>query len=380
MIAGCGRDAGEDLGLAVGNRPARQYSDSAIDIAPCRHAGGPVASLDDAGIKVDRMRHRHEMAIAFRALVPFGLEVFQRLNQMIGRRDRIRAGAGLEHMHGMAAHLETKPDYTDLRAHHLAGCRLRNETAVGAIAALQGRKRTDAGTLLLDHGLKVNSRGRLEARSPDRIECIECADGAGLHVAGAAPVHPAVPYNGRKRRRLPHLERSGRHHVAMTLQDQRFPRTACGPVCADHRARFRKIMFDRAEPAQILEIVDVDMPVVDLVAALPQKITDHVLAWPLRAAGRRNRDKIPCGSKLGVEIDVDCVNDLSPGVTDIHLRHSFASLFLLSRPPQSNHTLPDFAGPRSEKVGTGFGSDCAPTIKERMIFSPNRTHFDGSCA
>src|SRR6266849_8850088 len=43
-------------------------------------------------------------------------------------------------------------------------------------------------------------------------------------------------------------------------------------------------MLDRAEAAQILEIVDVDMPVVDLVAALPQQIPDHVLARPLGAA------------------------------------------------------------------------------------------------
>ena len=147
----------------------------------------------------------------------------------------------------------------------------------------------------------------------------------------------------------------------MTLQNQRFP-TLLPARMSDHRARFRKIMFDRAEPAQILEIVDVDMPVVDLVAALPQKITDHVRHGPSAPAGGRNRDKIPCGSKLGIEIDVDCVNDLSPGVTDIHLRHFICS-FLLSRPPQSNHTLPDFAGPRSEKVGTGFGSDCAPTTQ-----------------
>src|ERR1019366_850287 len=120
------------------------YRDPAIDVAPRRHAGSPVAAPDDAGIEIDRMRHRLEMTIALRALVPFGLELFQRLNEMVGRRDRIGAGAGLEHVHGMAAHLEAKPDHADLRGPPLAGCRLGDETAVGEIATLQGRECPDA--------------------------------------------------------------------------------------------------------------------------------------------------------------------------------------------------------------------------------------------
>src|SRR6266851_6160727 len=84
MIARSGRHTAENLGLAVGDRPARQYRDPAIDIAPCRHAGGPIAAFDDAGIEVDRVFHRLEMEIAPDALVPFGLEFFQRVNEMIG--------------------------------------------------------------------------------------------------------------------------------------------------------------------------------------------------------------------------------------------------------------------------------------------------------
>ena len=59
---------------------------------------------------------------------------------------------------GIAAHLQAKPDHADLRAHHVAAGRFRNEAGIGAIAALQGRERADAGALLLDHGLKVNPR------------------------------------------------------------------------------------------------------------------------------------------------------------------------------------------------------------------------------
>ena len=45
-------------------------------------------------------------------------------------------------------------------------------------------------------------------------------------------------------------------------------------------------MLDRAEAAQILEIVDVDVPVIDLIATLAQEVADH--------AGRRhNSPKLP---------------------------------------------------------------------------------------
>ena len=68
-------------------------------------------------------------------------------------------------------------------------------------------------------------------------------------------------------------------------------------------------MLDRAEAAQILQVVDVDMPVVDLVAALAQQIADHVLARPFGAAGRGYRDEIPGGRQLRVETGVDGVED-----------------------------------------------------------------------
>ena len=220
MIARRSRDAGEYLGLRVRDRPARQDRNPAIDVAPGRHAGSPVTAFDDSGIEIDRMRQCLEMAIAFGALVPFGLELLQAANQMKGRGDRIRAGSRLEHMDRMASHLEAKPDHADLRAYHLAAGRLGDEAGVGTVAALQGRERTDAGALFFDHGLKVNPPGRLKAGHLDRVERIECADGARLHVAGAAAIQLAVLDHWRERRRLPHLERTGRNDVAMSLQDQ----------------------------------------------------------------------------------------------------------------------------------------------------------------
>ena len=66
-------------------------------------------------------------------------------------------------------------------------------------------------------------------------------------------------------------------------------------------------MLDRAEATQILEIIDIDMPVVDLIAAPAQQLADHVLARTFRAAGRGNRDKIHRGGELRVEPGIDGV-------------------------------------------------------------------------
>lgn len=68
-------------------------------------------------------------------------------------------------------------------------------------------------------------------------------------------------------------------------------------------------MLDRTKTAQILQILDVDMPVVDFIAALPQEIADHVLAWPLGAAGRGDRDEIPRRCQLRVKAGIDGVED-----------------------------------------------------------------------
>jgi hypothetical protein len=77
-------------------------------------------------------------------------------------------------------------------------------------------------------------------------------------------------------------------------------------------------MLDRTEAAQVLQFIDIDMPVVDLIAALAQQIADQVLARPFRAAGRGNRDKIPCGRKLRLEIGVDGVEDFLLGIDGVH--------------------------------------------------------------
>src|SRR6186713_3141404 len=87
-------DAGDDLGLAVGDGPTRQDADATIDVAPCGNARSPVAALDDTRVEIERMVELAEMAMGFGALVPFGLQPFEGLDQMKGGLDRIRSGAG----------------------------------------------------------------------------------------------------------------------------------------------------------------------------------------------------------------------------------------------------------------------------------------------
>ena len=68
-------------------------------------------------------------------------------------------------------------------------------------------------------------------------------------------------------------------------------------------------MLDRTKTAQILQILDVDMPVVDLIAALAQQVADHVLARPFGAAGRGDRNEIPRRRQLRIKAGVNGVED-----------------------------------------------------------------------
>jgi hypothetical protein len=79
------------------------------------------------------------------------------------------------------------------------------------------------------------------------------------------------------------------------------------------------------------------MPIVDLVAALPQEIADHVLARPFRAAGRRNRDKVSCGRKLRIEIGVDRIKDSLLGFDGVHFRHFSCCRFQNREPANTLH-------------------------------------------
>src|SRR5438067_8213778 len=119
----------------------------------------------------------------------------------------------------------------------------------------------------------------------------------------------------------------------MALQDQRLSANRGRSVRADHGTRLGEVMLDRTEAAQIFQLVEVDMPIVDLVAALPQEIAHHVLAWAFRAASRRNRDKVPCGRKLRVEICVDSVDNSLMAIGRVHFRCGSGAAFRIGCAP-----------------------------------------------
>jgi hypothetical protein len=60
------------------------------------------------------------------------------------------------------------------------------------------------------------------------------------------------------------------------------------------------------------------MPIVHLIAALAQEVADHVLARPLRAAGRGDGDEIARGRELCVEAGIDGIEDSLLGIAEVH--------------------------------------------------------------
>ena len=75
-------------------------------------------------------------------------------------------------------------------------------------------------------------------------------------------------------------------------------------------ASLGEIVLDRAKAAQILEVLDIDVPIVDFVAAFAQEVGHHVLARAFRAARGRNRDKIAGRRQLRVKIGIDRILNL----------------------------------------------------------------------
>src|SRR4051794_35569123 len=60
------------------------------------------------------------------------------------------------------------------------------------------------------------------------------------------------------------------------------------------------------------------MPVVDLIAALAEEITHHVLARPLGTANGRDGNEIPRGRKLRIEACVDRIQYSCSVIAGIH--------------------------------------------------------------
>jgi hypothetical protein len=60
-------------------------------------------------------------------------------------------------------------------------------------------------------------------------------------------------------------------------------------------------MLDRTEAAQFFQVIDIDVPVIDFIATLPQQVAHHILTRALRSPRARDCGKLPCGFDLSVE-------------------------------------------------------------------------------
>ena len=79
-----------DLPGRIGRAPARIDRDAAVDPAPGRHRGGPVAALDPADIEVDRVRLALEVRTASLVGVPARLQLAQGADHPVGGVDGVR--------------------------------------------------------------------------------------------------------------------------------------------------------------------------------------------------------------------------------------------------------------------------------------------------
>ena len=144
----------------------------------------------------------------------------------------------------------------------------------------------------------------IETRQHDRVTMERWASGLTVVYADGALARARTPHTATAEsdqllalqeliealdRRVPHVERAGGHDVAMALEGERSPGFLGGPIGSDHGAGAREIGLDRTVAGQVLEIVLIDDPVVDLVAALAQQTRHHVLARGFLAACARDR-------------------------------------------------------------------------------------------
>ena len=181
-------DALADRACCFVGRDAWEDRDAAIEPAPSRHGGCPIAACDFADVQIDRMLLVLEMLAPGFVRVPLGLELAQFAEHTIGGIDRVRAGAHLAHMHRHAAHLDLEPDHAGIGAHELLVFRLRDQHGIGLVAAQMCHQRAVAGQFFLDNRLHIDRCRRLQPYAAQCIEREQVCRVSGLHVGAAAAV------------------------------------------------------------------------------------------------------------------------------------------------------------------------------------------------
>ena len=188
----------------------------------------------------------------------------QRLLDGVGA-GRGEAGGGVLRV---ALDMHAEPDQPNFRAHQPGFERFWHEGAIRAVAALEAGERAVAGAFLLHHRLEMDRRAQREARLAHRVEGEQGARQPRLHVARAAPIHPFALDPGLERRPLPARRIAGRHNVDMAVEDQRPALAQARTPCAHD---VEGVLIGRVdhgrEAGQILDVGDLDLPVIDGKAA-----------------------------------------------------------------------------------------------------------------
>ncbi len=209
----------------------------------------------------------------------------------------------------MALHPDLEPQHAHVGAHQHVLLGFRDDHGIGAVAAQQRRQGAVAGAFLFDHRLEIDGGPRGIARRAHGIVGVQIGNQPGLHVGRAATVHPAVDDGRVPRRAAPHVDRSGRHHVDVSVQDERAAGLLFGTIGAHHVEGVFVRHGHRAEAGMRLDVAHVDLPAVHGEAARAHRFEQEVLRRVFLFAQRRKAHQILGEGELGVEPGIDGLQD-----------------------------------------------------------------------
>ena len=170
-------------------------------------------------------------------------------------------------------------------------------------------ERAIAGQFLFDDGLDIDRRGRAIADAGQCIERGEIGDAAGLHVAGAAAIHPAIADDRIERRMRPHVERSRRHDIDMALQDERAAGLAARAMNADDDRCGGMFGRERTAAGMGKDLAAIHGKDIDGKPSRPHLARHQILRGVLMPARRRAAHEIGGQRNLSLKAIIDRLLD-----------------------------------------------------------------------
>ena len=174
--------------------------------------------MQRADVQEVRLLELRDLGLGIR--VELGLEPVQRLDDRIGRLDRVRAAIRVRRVPRVRLEGDARPDDADGDDVHAAVRRLGDQRRVGLRPGEDGGERAVPAALLLDHAL-VDEPARKRARGERGLDAEEHRGHSALHVARPAAVHATVCDLGAERLLRPAVDRLGADDVHMPVEDER---------------------------------------------------------------------------------------------------------------------------------------------------------------